>query len=402
MKSGGAPSGAPPFFCPGIRPVMTSAFHTAADSAMSRNDLPEAIGHLEQATATDPSDFDAWMKLAALRRHIGDHVQALAAANSALDARPNEFVALLLKGKLHEQLGEHGRAAEVYRAVLHHAAEIPNLPAPIQAQLEQARQFLHQQRSNIEATMPSMAALDPIHRARAERFLENVLDRRPIYTHKPTHYHYPDQPSIEYFDFAYHELKQRMRAAFPAILAELQALLAERADCQQPYVNFSSGQPMAQFEPLNRNPAWNAFHLIRYGEVDHGLAAACPNTMKLFSNGEQPDVTGLTPNLMFSLLAPHTRIPAHVGVANFRVVFHLPLIVPDKCFFRVGADTRRWVEGEPWIFDDSVEHEAWNDSDELRVILMGDLWRPGLDETDRQIVRGLLSAKAFNSEIGAL
>ncbi|MCC6927225.1 aspartyl/asparaginyl beta-hydroxylase domain-containing protein [Novosphingobium sp.] len=381
---------------------MGSEHHAAADQAMAHGDFPGAVRSLEQGAAADPQDFDAWMKLAALRRRGGDLAGALAAANAALDARPNEFIALLLKGSLHEAMGDAGRAAEVYRAALFHAEGRTDLLPPLLQQLDRARGLLERYRRDVEHSMTGLAQLEPRHAARARRFLDNVLDRRPIYHQAPTHYHYPGLPDVEFFDFDYIELKQRLRDAFPAIKAELQGLLAARPERQQPYVDFESGQPMAQFAPLNRNPDWNAFHLIRYGEVDAELTAACPATMAAIMGGGQPDIAGLTPNLMFSLLAPHTRIPAHVGVANFRVVFHLPLIIPGQCFFRVGSETREWIEGEPWVFDDSIDHEAWNDSDQLRVILMGDLWRPELDAGDRQVIRELINAQAFNSDLGAL
>ena len=381
---------------------MTRQFHAEADRAMAQGALPQALSWLEQAAAQDPSDFDAWMKIAALYRATRQPEAALDAVNAALGAQPNATLALLLKGSLHEQLGEGGRAAEVYRAVLFHTEGAEGLPPQLVAQLDRARQFLGQYRSGIEAAMPGLADLGPLHRAKADRFLDNVLDRRGIYHSAPTHYHFPGLPDVEYFDSAYLGFKQRLRDAYGAIRAEFEALLVAHAERQRPYVDFAPGQPMAQFAPLNRNPDWNAFHLIRYGEVDPVLAAACPRTMEAFAGGEQPDIAGLTPNLMFSLLAPHTRIPPHVGVANFRVLVHLPIIVPGQCFFRVGADTREWVEGEPWVFDDSMEHEAWNDSDQLRVVLIGDLWRPELDEADRRIVRELLDAQAFNSQLGAL
>ncbi|PPJ40549.1 aspartyl/asparaginyl beta-hydroxylase domain-containing protein, partial [Pseudoxanthomonas sp. KAs_5_3] len=85
-----------------------------------------------------------------------------------------------------------------------------------------------------------------------------------------------------------------------------------------------------------------------------------------------------SPNAMFSLLAPGAHIPPHHGVANTRLVCHLPLIVPDGCSFRVGAETRCWRRGEAFVFDDTIEHEAANESGMLRVVLIFDLWHPGL------------------------
>ncbi|MFM9481388.1 aspartyl/asparaginyl beta-hydroxylase domain-containing protein, partial [Streptomyces scabiei] len=82
------------------------------------------------------------------------------------------------------------------------------------------------------------------------------------------------------------------------------------------------------------------------------------------------------PNLMFSRLRPQTHIPPHHGMTNTRLVVHLPLIVPEGCWFRVGNDTRPWIEGQAWVFDDSILHEAMNPTAQDRVILMWDVWNP--------------------------
>jgi aspartyl/asparaginyl beta-hydroxylase (cupin superfamily) len=99
------------------------------------------------------------------------------------------------------------------------------------------------------------------------------------------------------------------------------------------------------------------------------------------------DLPGKGPTVMFSLLEPRTRIPPHTGSNNVRTTVHLPLIVPDGCGFRVGAETRAWQVGEAWAFDDTIEHEAWNDSGEMRAILILDVWNPLLTEAERAAVR---------------
>ncbi|WP_152569541.1 MULTISPECIES: aspartyl/asparaginyl beta-hydroxylase domain-containing protein [Sphingomonas] len=349
---------------------------------------------LEAGVAAAPGDYAGWMKLAALRRRAGERRGALAAANAALDAVPNDFMALLIKGNLHEQLGEASRAAEVYRAVLFHAEAQPALPPPVMQQVERARAFVADHRRGVEERLTTVAGLDAAHQRRARRFVEHVLDRRPAYHQEPTHYRYPGLADVEFFDDAYLELRARLSDATPAIAEEFAVLAATHADRQRPYVDFAPGQPVGQWAELNRSTAWNAFHLLRYGEPDPVNAALCPQTLAAFAGEEQANIPGLGPNLMFSLLAPHTHIPPHHGVANFRVVCHLPLIVPPHCRFRVGGDIREWRVGEPWIFDDTIEHEAWNDSDELRVVLIGDLWRPELDGQDRAIVCDLMQAQA--------
>ena len=78
---------------------------------------------------------------------------------------------------------------------------------------------------------------------------------------------------------------------------------------------------------------------------------------------------------------------------NARYICHLPLIVPDGCAMRVGSETRAWTEGRACVFDDSIEHEAWNkDPARLRVVLIFDVWRPELTEAERLFVSDMLQA----------
>ena len=97
-------------------------------------------------------------------------------------------------------------------------------------------------------------------------------------------------------------------------------------------------------------------------------------------------IPGRAPSAFFSMLKPHRRIPPHTGVTNTRAIIHLPLIVPQGCGFRVGGEVRPWVVGRPFAFDDTIEHEAWNDSDELRSVLIFDVWNPHLTERERDII----------------
>jgi len=98
------------------------------------------------------------------------------------------------------------------------------------------------------------------------------------------------------------------------------------------------------------------------------------------------------PTAFFSILDAHTHIPPHTGVTNTRLTVHLPLVLPGQCTFRVGDDKREWRLGEAWVFDDTIEHEAWNDSDVPRAILIFDIWNPYLTGAERALVRAATAA----------
>ena len=155
--------------------------------------------------------------------------------------------------------------------------------------------------------------------------------------------------------------------------------------------------PHNQWAELNNSPRWSAFHLYKLGRRVEENAARCPRTLEVLGKVPQPLQAGRTPAAMFSLLKPRTRIPPHMGVTNVRLVTHLPLIVPEGCGFRVGNDTRHWVPGKAWVFDDTIEHEAWNDSDKLRVVLIFDVWNPLLSPEERSLVSALAAGlQAFS------
>ena len=122
-------------------------------------------------------------------------------------------------------------------------------------------------------------------------------------------------------------------------------------------------------------------------------ARRCPHTMAALDAAPLPHVEGSTPHALYSRLAAHTRIPPHVGLINTRLICHLPLLVPENCgALRCGSQEQTWVEGQAYVFDDSIEHEAWNDSDADRVVLLFDIWRPELSVEERELVGAMLQA----------
>jgi len=74
------------------------------------------------------------------------------------------------------------------------------------------------------------------------------------------------------------------------------------------------------------------------------------------------------------------------------LICHLPLSVPPDCALRVGNETREWREGELVVFDDTIEHEAWNDSDVPRAVLIFDVWNPELTALEIDLVRETMTA----------
>ena len=248
------------------------------------------------------------------------------------------------------------------------------------------------------------AAIDPLEASADEdelwklrRFQSNALRRTRAWRSEPTHYHYPGLTEREFHPRYRFPWLAEIEAATDLIRQEMQVALASSRAELVPYLQYQDYEALAQWRDLNRNPDWTAFHLIRLGEVISANASLCPRTMELLQNIPQPQIPGASPNVMFSLLAPHTSIPPHVGVNNSRLVCHLPLIVPDGCWFRVGAETRFWREGEGFVFDDTIEHGANNPSSLLRVVMIFDLWHPDLSLDEQQGIAAIVGSEGMPS-----
>lgn len=367
-----------------------------ADALAARGDVAGAGRLLEQCLSIDPKRPDSWLKLGAMRRAQGNLQGALAAVRAGLESEPLHFMLLMSRGSLLENLGETDEAARYYLRALAQLPENAAIPPGLQAVVDRARTvggaFRDRTADRLSGLIAGISDLDGPSRGKAERFVSNALHRTRVYHSEPSHYHYPGLVEREFHDRETFPWLAKLEAATDAIRDEYLALVQRGSARAEPYVQYSKDLPTRQWTQLNHSLDWTAFHLMRNGERIAENAEACPATLAALTPIDQPVVGGRSPNAMFSLLKPTTRIPPHTGVANTRLVCHLPLIVPPGCWFRVGAERREWREGEAFVFDDTIEHEAANDSDAPRVVLIFDIWHPQLSRAERTAIATLMEA----------
>jgi aspartyl/asparaginyl beta-hydroxylase (cupin superfamily) len=370
-----------------------AGLEAAADHAAAGGDRAGARALLARAAAADPDRSETWLKLAAMYRAEGDLPAALDAVSGALRVDPLGFMPLLLKANLLEKLGREAEAGETYGYALAQAPAA--VPPHLQAMVAHAKERHEAHVAVVGARLAGAAQAAPLtetEQGRLERFNSNILRKTRAWHSEPTHFHYPGLREREYHDRALFPWLERLEAATGAIAEDFQRVMAaERAELV-PYIQYPDDVPLRQWAALNRNKAWTAIHLVRNGVTVEANARHCPAVMGLLGTLEQPVIPRRGPNAMFSLLAPGAHIPPHVGVANTRLVCHLPLIVPPGCWFRVGGETRLWEPGKAWIFDDTIEHEAMNPTGELRVILIVDTWHPDLSGAERGAVAAVMAA----------
>ena len=366
-------------------------------SLMQRGEAARARELFERAAGADPSHPALWSNLASSLHALRLPEEEMQAIERALALEPRHPTALLQKGALIEERGDARNAARAYRAALATVGPETNPPTALRAALEHARAIVQaDDAARARAIEERVAAVRAQHAPeamqRADLCLELLSGRRSRYVPQPTFLYFPGIPALEFFDNREFPWLAAIEAATGEIRAELAGVLTSDKSELQPYVAYPDGVPLDQWKELNQSRRWSAYFLWNEGAVHAEHLARCPRTAQLLRSAPQCDVARHGPNAFFSILEPRTRIPPHTGVTNARLTVHVPLIVPPQCGFRVGGETREWVPGRAWVFDDTIEHEAWNRSDAPRAILIFDIWNPFLSVAERDFVRAAMEA----------
>ncbi|HEX8124891.1 MAG TPA: aspartyl/asparaginyl beta-hydroxylase domain-containing protein [Allosphingosinicella sp.] len=352
----------------------------------------EAAGLFRRAIDADPGSPELWMNLARARREQGDAAGERLALEGALAIDQRHFMALVRLAELFERTGDRARAAERWSGVLAMAAMMEERAAGLESMLDHARDVVAAQRAGFAAAVEggleeARRTLSAAERRRFDACIDHALGRREIYSNQPAGMHFPFLPADEFFERSHFPWLERIESKTDVIRAELEALLAQNGSAIRPYVAMEPGTPANKWSALDHKLDWGALHLWKDGRRDESVCARVPQTAAAVEALPLSDLPGRTPTVFFSLLQPGAHLPAHSGVSNVRAIIHLPLIVPPGCGFRVGGETREWQVGRAWAFDDTIEHEAWNRSDQVRAILIFDVWNPYITETERNLLR---------------
>ncbi len=351
-------------------------------AALRRGDAAAARAAFDRVEAAGRGTHQLRLLLAQACTLLRDAPAAHRALDRVLADEPANLYALVMRGDLIAHAGDARAAVSWYQAALRQAPRAGQLPADLIEALRRAERAVADAGAGFQAHLD--AAVAPVAGAAGPRFAE-ALDilagvKQP-FVQQPTSFYYPGLPNMQFYDPAGFPWMAGMVAAVPAMLTELHVLLADETG-MQPYVEAPPDRP-AKAHPLLDDPQWSAFHLWKGGEPVAGNAARCPATMAALAEAPIPRIRGRSPMALFSVLRQGTHIPPHNGMLNTRLICHIPLVVPDGCRLRVGNDVRPVAAGVPMIFDDSIEHEAWNDGAGTRVVLLFEVWRPELSAAER-------------------
>jgi aspartate beta-hydroxylase len=360
---------------------------------MARGVADQAQLLFSRATAANPTQPSIWANLASSLKALGRRVEEFDAIEKALALEPRHLSALLQKADYFEWRGDPRNAAQAYQAALDSLPAGAAIPPHLKTAFDTARSRVEADRAALGQVLEeSLAAVRERHggqaQPRVDACLDTLMGKRRVYHSQPTWMYFPGLPAIEFFDRSLFPWLAPLEAASPEIRTELMRVLVADRPGLQPYIDFPDGLPIDQFKELNRSRKWSAYFLWNQGQPNAGHIARCPISARTLEEVvPRCRVAGRAPTAFFSILDPNTRIPAHTGITNTRCTVHLPLIVPPNCGFRVGSTTREWVPDQAWVFDDTIEHEAWNLSDTPRAVLIFDIWNPLLSAAECDMIK---------------
>lgn len=322
----------------------------------------------------------------------GDDMLADAAADHALVLDSRNLRAALVKADVLWARGATREANFFYRAVVENGGASIDLDPDLIEGISRARSIqqglaqglFDRVRDALDAAGYSETRSSP----RFVHALDLAMGRRQPYFQQPRAFFFPELPQIQFYPREQFPWLDRVEAATDAITRELEAVLAGD-ESFSPYIQSVPNMPTRSDYPLVDSMDWSTCFLWKDG-VATSNAAACPETMEALTDAPLCRISARSPQVMFSQLKAGAHIQPHCGFVNTRLVCHVPLIVPPNCRFRVGNDVRSWEKGKAWVFDDTIEHEAMNQSDRTRVVLIFDIWRPELTKEERGLVSTLL------------
>jgi aspartate beta-hydroxylase len=383
-------------------PDDVEALNIVGLAAIRDGEPARAMALLERATRIDPANPVSFHHLGRAREMVGDLPSALMALQEALRLKPEFYLSRLHYASLLERSGAGDAAAIQFARTLHDAQSrnqwinAETTPVGLRPLVEHAVLTVRTRRRGLLFAVAERLAsrYGRESMARVEKCLRIYLGEEratfPDARQQPTFLYFPDLPTSPYLDRTVCPWIEGFEAQTETIRRELLQLLPSEHGRERVFT--ATDVEQQNLRGVGQPPSWNGYYFYRHGVRRDDNCASCPATAAAVDALPLSRVPEHGPEVLFSVFTAGTHLLPHRGVTNTRVVAHLPLVVPADCALNVGGEVHAWKEGRVVVFDDTYEHEAWNRSQETRVVLILDLWNPYLTAAEQAAVADLVQA----------
>ena len=390
-----------------IAPDNVEALTFLARIAMTGGDPDRSVALLLVAAVSEPANANLIRSLGVAQTAAGQLEAAVATLGRALAIDPKLAAAHLQLGNALNRLGRRDDASRAFfRAIttaqlqgdwLDERSTPTWLRPQVLAAMDQAQAFRRQYFYRVIEPMIAQFGRSELLRVLValDGYLQPGTRHPRDPRQRPRFLYFPDLIDRPYHANAQFPWIGGLESAYPEIRDEALAIVEQgEAGGLQPFLNFGAHDRVSDYLGQGETPAaWDALFFFRGGVRFDRNHQRCPRTSAALELTPLVRIDGHAPEICFSVLAPGTHILPHTGVTNIRLVTHLPLVIPADCAIEVGGELHRWQAGCFVVFDDTFEHQAWNPSDRLRVILLMDAWNPQLTEVERsaliELIKGI-------------
>lgn len=386
-----------------LDPTNADLLSLRAAALMTSGNVHAAVDLLAGPARAAGAPYVMLAALAMCERASGDLEGASGTFRAALAERPNDFVLRLayaecldMQHDVDAALVEYFQAVNVAQGLGRWLSDDSTAPA-MRERVKHAMGVIDVGRLELfeRVLQPHVDAFGRDSMVRVTEALQVYLgaqaapERDP--RQRPKFFWVPGLPRTPFFNRAQFPWYHALEAATAAIQDELHALLESQLELT-PFLQIGSNGTDDEYlggDPRSRS--WDGFFFYRHGERLPEVHAACQKTSEALAGVPLTQIAAHAPEVLFSVLAQQTHIKPHHGVTNTRVVTHLPLLIPQgDCKLVVGGTEHAWQAGRCVTFDDTFLHEAWNRTDQRRVVLIFDTWNPYLTPEECIALKGLI------------
>lgn len=362
------------------------------DLAFKQGAINKALDLLRTLCQLCPEDPEAHHKLGVMEEEYGTLANARSAYLRCLTLAPTVAKAYLYAGYCLQRQGEEQIAVELYSL----GADIDESILTLWQSNQQSDQS---RRRSAAASRLLREHLSKLHLSSVgsgvdcQRIASGIWTRTHNDDYRfrntqqiPQLFYLPDITAQGFHDSSDWKWAQALQSAAAEIKNELNNALPLIRDQGRPYLP-ASRQTDGAIAMLAGSLNWTALDLYVDGNPNNEFMPHFPKTLAALSEAPLYSLDENPFEVFFSLLRPGQHISPHFGLSNHSLTVHLPLVIPDKCWLRVGEETRQWAPGKVTVFDDTFIHEARNESAEERIVLIFSIWHPDLTDAEQQAVK---------------
>jgi tetratricopeptide (TPR) repeat protein len=384
-----------------LDPGSVDALHFLGMWHLDQGEYKEAGEYLGRLSTLIPDAGEVRLPLAMALEECGQLEAALDQARVALRSGRNRYFPFLFIGSIFERLGDVERASIAYSTAARinsgseRLSDDPSQPA-------YARERARRGNALIDRYLRGMHAkeVERIRRQRPGADLDRVAAARwrrfhtvPVTLTNPAQdpqwFYVPGLDRTGWFEREEFPWVEALEARAEDILAEVRERYRLEEDTR-PYLTGDGYDE--RYNDIVGNTNWGACRFYNGFERNEEVCRRFPLTASVLDGLPLFRVEGNAMEALYSTLKAGKRIPEHQSVCNAKLTVHLPLIVPEKCYLDVQGEARQVEFGRCLLFDDTAVHGARNESNDIRINLLFQVWHPDLSEDERALIEASYAA----------